>query len=259
VVSSDDVERAGKRNYSTALIWGAWIVVGLIAIALILPAIPQERGGGPRSYLKNDLKQMGIAIHNYHDTDQSLPVSTRSSEGAAMHGWQTSILPFVEQFELYESIDLSQPWDSPVNRQAFQTVVPGYLRRRGDHNLPRKTVFQDVDPDTGYALTNFSANKNVIDFAPAMTFLQITDGLSNTLLMGEIRDNSPPWGQPGNGRDLTLGINKSPQGFGGYRNDGASFMLADGAVRFLGEKIDLKLLEALATPAGGETLSGEEF
>ncbi|WP_459554983.1 DUF1559 family PulG-like putative transporter [Lacunimicrobium album] len=258
MVNSDDKEQQDERNHSSAFFWGIWIVVGLIAIALILPAIQQERNGGPRNYLKNDLKQMGIAIHNYHDTYQSLPLSTRSSEGAAMHGWQTSILPFVEQLELYESIDLSQPWDSQVNRQAFQTVVPGYLRRSGDHNLPRKTVFQDVDPNTGYALTNFSANKNVIDFASAMTFLQITDGLSNTLLMGEIRDNSPPWGQPGNGRDLTLGINKSPQGFGGYRNDGANFMLADGGVRFVSEKIDPKVLEALATPTGGETVR-EEF
>jgi hypothetical protein len=105
----------------------------------------------------------------------------------------------------------------------------------------------------------YSANKHLIDFGPAVAFEDIKDGLATTLLIGEIRDELPPWGKPGNSRDPALGINKSPKGFGGTFYNGCLFAMADGSVRHISETVDTKVIEALGTPAGGRRLAMMNF
>ena len=84
----------------------------------------------------------------------------------------------------------------------------------------------------------------------------ITDGLSNTLLAGEAAGNFKPWGYPANARDPALGINKTPDGFGGpwISKKGANFMFADASIRFFTDDIDPAVLKALSTPNGGESV-----
>jgi hypothetical protein len=83
---------------------------------------------------------------------------------------------------------------------------------------------------------------------------EIADGIADTFLAGEVRSRFKPWGHPTNWRDLRLGINQSEAGFGGPWISGAQFLMADGTVRFINEKMDPKILEAIATPAGGEPI-----
>jgi prepilin-type processing-associated H-X9-DG protein len=89
----------------------------------------------------------------------------------------------------------------------------------------------------------------------------ITDGLSNTLLAGEVNGNFKPWGYPANWRDPALGINKSPDGFGSpwRRRKGANFLFADGSIHFIQDDIDPVILKALSTPDGGETSNSDDF
>ncbi len=253
-----DVEQRERRD-AKLIFWGLWVGVATLIVVLAWPALQQERPRH-RPSIKNQLKQFGIAAANYADDTGRLPASTRRDDGTGMHGWQTFLLPFVavEQSAAYDLIDFQQPWDADDNRKVFETVVPLYLRpdTRPWYSWEEKL---EIDPQTGYAISEFAANKHVIDFEPGMTFEEITDGLSVTLLFGEIRENLPPWGKPGNGRDPGLGINASSDGFGGFSKGGASFVLADGSVTFIDEGVDKRVLEALATPSGAETISRGEF
>ena len=198
-----------------------------------------------RSQSANNLKQMGIALHNHHDTQQALPSGTLAdSQGAALHSWLTMILPFNDQQPLYDSIKLDAAWDDPANRDAFATEISVYLVPRQPHSN------QD---DDGYALTHYSGNVHVLGGTEPRSFAQITDGTSNTVLAGEAAGNFKPWGHPRNWRDPALGLNASPDRFGGpWHGGGAQFVMADGSVRFISADVDPDVLRALATPAAGD-------
>jgi hypothetical protein len=110
----------------------------------------------------------------------------------------------------------------------------------------------------GYGLSHYAANSHVFGSDRPFAIHAILDGLSNTLFIGEVNSNFKPWAHPHNYRDPTLGINRSPHGFGGPSGSGgALFGMGDGSVRFVSEKISPAVLRALATPAGGERIDEE--
>ncbi len=153
-------------------------------------------------------------------------------------------------------IQTNLPWDAEQNREFYSTqqrffVNPGlYLLD------PRGKFKYD---ERGYALNNYSANQLMMPDGRVFRNVDVPDGTSQTILLGEIRENFQPWAKPGNVRDVTLGINQDPNGFGGPFEEGCQFAMVDGSVMFIDEKIDPKVLEALATPSGGERVEGKEF
>jgi prepilin-type processing-associated H-X9-DG protein len=200
-------------------------------------------GAGYRMKSQNNLKQIVLALHSYHDTNKSLPPGgTFDAQGGMMHGWQTFILPYIEEQPLYEGINFKIPWNHPDNALHFQTPVPIYL-------LPR---IEEEKNAQGFALSHYAANVHVLGGDSRRTFKSITDGLANTLLIGEASGNYKPWGNPTNWRDPMLGLNKGTDGFGGPWPGHVNFAFADGSVHYLSDKIDPKILRALSTPAGGE-------
>ena len=123
------------------------VVIAIIAtlIALLLPAVQQAREAARRSQCKNNLKQLGIALHNYHDTHSCFPAGyysygTSNGSGPAWAAidpdtwdaapgwtWGTMILPFMDQAVLYNALDLNRPcWDL-ANASAAQTKLPVFL------------------------------------------------------------------------------------------------------------------------------------
>jgi prepilin-type N-terminal cleavage/methylation domain-containing protein len=123
------------------------VVIAIIAtlVAILLPAVQQAREAARRSTCKNNLKQLGIALHNYHDTHNALPpafVSYGSSNGIAPAwtrmdpqtwdaapgwGWGTMILPYIEQAALYDGLSLSQSCWDPVNATLVRSKLPVFL------------------------------------------------------------------------------------------------------------------------------------
>lgn len=119
------------------------VVIAIIAIlvALLLPAVQQAREAARRTECKNKMKQIGIALHNYHDTYSTFPMSytTDATFSVATRGrsWMLGILPYIEQAPLYQTIDFSAPManstTSPLptpyspNTVAAMTVLPIYL------------------------------------------------------------------------------------------------------------------------------------
>ena len=211
------------------------LAFGLLLFALLLPS-PGSRRPSKRSVSRNNLKQHGLAFHNYHDANKSLPVDS------VQHSWITSLLPYLDQDPLYHSIDQTKPWDNPVNVPHMQTEIEVLL-------YPGLTPRTDT---SGNGLAHYAANSKWLVPGTKPDFPSATDGLSNTLLMGEIGDGFPPWGRPGNERDPSLGFNGGPMTFGHPRGDGVQFLFGDGHVQYISSAVDPAILEALATPAGGD-------
>lgn len=204
------------------------------------------RTASRRTQSKSNLRQIGLALHTYHDVNHAFPAGgTFDRFGEPQHGWQSRLLPFVDQLPLYSSIAFDLPWDDPRNSEAIAHVISLYLN-------PGVNSSQ-VHDRHGRALTHYSANGHVMNGRDSKGIQDITDGTSNTILAGEIVENLGPWGSPLNWRDPALGINKSSDSFGGpWKGGGANFLMSDISVRFIGPNIHPTVLKALSTPAGGE-------
>lgn len=194
---------------------------------------------------RNKLQQIGISLHDYETANGRFPAGGAfDPRGRPLFGWQTALLPYVDQQALFDRINLELPWDAPENAAALAVVVPAFINER---------IQPDARTDAaGRALTHYAGNGLVLNAGPGMPLSQIKDGTSNTLLAGEALAQFKPWGHPVNWRDARLGINQSPEGFGAPWKGGANFLMADGSARFVSDSIDLKVLEAVATPDGGE-------
>jgi len=211
------------------------------------------------------LTEIGIALNRHHDQHSALPVGgvfVRDAAGVAkgQHGWMTFLLPFVGERELYQSITQDKPYDDPVNRAAMGRDVVTYFASGGD----RSKIVQ------GFAVSHFAGVGGEIDDATGLSHVgifqrdeavkteEVTDGLSNTLIVGELAKSYPPWGDPENWRPIGRGLNKSVEGFGSAAGHGATFLLADGSVRFFNNQTDPKLLLKLSTRDGGEGVGSGE-
>ena len=133
-VVAADVAPPRKPTSSTStvvIVILVFMVAGLlgcggILVALLLPAVSAAREAARRTQCMNHLKQVALALHNYHDVFQAFPPAyTVDEDGKPLHSWRTLILPYLEQAALYEQIDLSKPWDAPENRHlANMSIVP---------------------------------------------------------------------------------------------------------------------------------------
>lgn len=145
------------------------VVIAIIAIliALLLPAVQQAREAARRSTCKNNLKQIGLAFHNYHDTYGMFPrpsiIGITVSSGVTFHTttcWGVAILPYMDQANVYNRMNLSLSVFDPANRSATETILPAHLcpsTPRGnpitEYTIPSGTVFDPGVPGTSTAYT----------------------------------------------------------------------------------------------------------
>src|SRR6056297_544562 len=127
--------RSGRRRAGFTLI-ELLVVIAIIAIlvALLLPAVQQAREAARRSSCKNNLKQLGLALHNYHDTHGMFPINwgtgydgTTNPTSSVQFSWMTYILPYIEESALYDTINFNEALDDPNNNAAASTVIDTYL------------------------------------------------------------------------------------------------------------------------------------
>ena len=233
-------------------------VVGVV-IGLLLPAVQTRHHGKGRQWQSaSNLRQIALGLLAYSNQSHHFPPgAVRDAEGKPLHGWPTLILPYVDNVEAYNGLNLARPWDDPTagpngapsNRTITQTGI-GIYRNPGIPEVP-----VDLRP----VMLNYATNAWVIGDGPPRRLDSITDGLAQTLLGGEAAGNYHPWGYPVPWRDPNLGINQSPSGFGSPFDGGANFMFADGSVRFLRNETPMTIFHALATPDGGESVAPADF
>lgn len=177
-------------------------IIGVL-IALLLPAVQQAREAARRSQCQNQLKQLGLALHNYHDTYRSLPygyitsVPAGTDPGVSGLGWLRAILPYIEQGNLYDRWDYTKTYHhSTTNLLLIRETIPAYLC---PSDSPTKT-WNNV-PNYNYACNLGTTDRYRTDplngvqyfqapfesFGKIHRFASITDGLSHTMLLAEVR------------------------------------------------------------------------
>jgi prepilin-type N-terminal cleavage/methylation domain-containing protein len=194
----------GRRSRGFTLI-ELLVVIAIIGvlIALLLPAVQAAREAARRAQCTNNFKQLGIAMHNYHDVNNALPIGRQDNPRRT---WALSILPFIEQGNLYGAVNFSQPfyerenttvirstiaaYQCPSDTPSIQEPDTAYPRGKGNVavNWGNATFSQEsgVDrPDNGpaggkvrFSSAPFTTNKSsgLRDF---------TDGTSGTIMIGE--------------------------------------------------------------------------
>ena len=102
--------------------------VGGVLVALLLPAVQSAREAARRAQCTNNLKQIALAMHKYHDANNSFPKpAITDKDGKPVLSWRVAILPYIEQAELHNKFKLDQPWDSPHNKALLQEMPTTYL------------------------------------------------------------------------------------------------------------------------------------
>jgi hypothetical protein len=198
----------------------------------------------------NNLKQIGLGLHNYHEARSSFPPGSYfGTSGEPLHGWQTMLLPYIDRQDLYDRIDFGVSWRDPANAPVFKTAVFPYLN-------PGTSIEKD---SMGYIFSHYAGNARILGGNIPRTKNDIKDGESSTILGGEIGEGFEPWGKPMNWRDPALGINRSPRGFGSPFQVGANILFDDGSVRFIKNSVNLDVLKALSTPSGGEKVNLDSY
>lgn len=220
-----------------------WIEIGVVAgiillmLALLLPAVQNAREEARKSTAKNNLKQIGLAFHNYHQTHGCLPPGgIIREEGTAMQGWPAMLMPFSEASPYYSMIDFNVPWNKLENQEIFEQTRPWYMIPGVDANYT----------STGYGLTHYLGNPNLLSRNSCATFGQMEKGLVNNWLVGEVAGNYQPWGYPFNWRSLGTKLCDGPASFGYPVWNGGHLVLADGRVSFFSDETSPEILKSFA-------------
>lgn len=222
--------------------WGISIFIVIVLVAMLLPAVRVGREPSRRSQCKNNLKQIGLALHQYHDEYGMFPPAfTVDAEGNRLHSWRSLLLPHLDQQELYDRIDFSKPWDDPVNAEVRKASLPSY-------QCPSTSI---PDNHTGYVVIVGEG----FAFSPTgpQSLSEFKDGPELTAMVIELPINrSYEWMEPRDGTEADFGAT-TPMPAGSHTG-GMHVTFADGAVRFLSDKMPQKTLRALLTIAGGEEI-----
>jgi hypothetical protein len=158
---------------------------GLVAL-LIFPALGAARSAAKRAQSMNNMKQIALALHNYHDTHLTFPPAVvTDADGKPLYSGRVLLLPFLEQGALYEQFDKSKAWDSPENLPITMQAIRTFQDPASKRTEPNRSDYVFV---TG-AGTIFDGKK-------ATKMMEITDGTSNTLLIVQSSAGPANWAAP---------------------------------------------------------------
>jgi len=241
-------------------------IVGLLA-ALLLPAVQMVREAARRMTCLNHLRQMGVAMHAYHEHWASFPpggVEWRplpSMTEKKQLAWSVFLLPYLDAGNVYAQLDVNAAFDSPRNAEAAAHVFEVYLCPSTPRREPRAEGRGACDYGGIFGERISGPNqppKGMMLYDRPIALRMILDGATYTLAISE--DSGFADGQWINGRnifDQAFAINSAPPFENDIRSEhpgGANGLMADGSARFLSQRMDLSTLAAICTREGGEVV-----
>lgn len=214
------------------------LLLGAVLAVMLLPVDGSAREAKPGPFCANNLKQIGISLHNYHDEYGCFPCAIVDDRGQRMHSWRTAILPYAEQRQLFERYNLHEPWNGASN-QLLLDEIPGGYRCPSDRSA--------VSTDTSYVRI---VGKGTVGGEPneSVSYQEIADGTTRTIMAIEVAESGIPWLEP---RDMTVEeavryiTNPEASGRKHAHQGGVMVLMADGSVRFIESSIDPRKLESL--------------
>ncbi|HUE72156.1 MAG TPA: DUF1559 domain-containing protein [Pirellulaceae bacterium] len=290
-----------RRGFTITELMVVLAIVGIL-MALLLPAVQYARASARRLQCANQLRQIGLALHEFHDSNQSFPPGIVSGTSAApmrYSTWIAAILPQLEQDTIWQGVnrayeqDLS-PFNNPPHSLMAHALFP--VQCAADDRVRIVQLTRDdrrvgLSSYVGVSGTDVFATDGVLFADSTIGLREVTDGASNTLLVGE-RPPSPDyfygWWYAGTGQYGTGSVNsvlgvREINGFGdpygscfagpyafvkGNSNEpcdrfhywslhqnGGNFVFCDGSVRFLSYSAD-QVLPALSTRSRGDVTDG---
>ena len=294
--------RPYRRGFTLVELLVVIAIIGIL-IALLLPAIQAAREAARGVTCANNMKQIGLALHNYHDVWETFPPGgwARQIAGVSMH---VLILPYLEQGNEFDTFELSHNLLHYINDTKMDSKpMPTYmcpsapLRFVWSTYFGRPLYYQHYNPVLGASGENLFdggqyplegvdfgygryATTGVLRIDVPHPIRDIVDGTSHTFLVGELawecgNDDYPAmysywvWGTTGDTfglyccRNLKYPLNSASLvtvkgnnvSFGSMHPGGAHFLLGDGAVRFVSEETELKILQAYATRNNREVVN----
>ncbi|MFL5341027.1 MAG: DUF1559 domain-containing protein [Gemmataceae bacterium] len=301
-----------SRNAFTLIELLVVIAIMAVLMGLLLPAVQKVRGAASRTKCTNNLKQIGLALHNLHDTKKALPpgyttnVAADGTETGPGWGWAAQLLPFVEQDNLYRQIRFDLDILDPANASWRVTVVAIYNCPSESRDGPITVVDAGGKPLGQVGPSNYVAMNGVLGVSSdsmdnngvflrntRMPFDNITDGLSNTLFVGERASNMSDCTWTGAVTNAVVPAKRYPDPTDQFANaeaaaalvlahgsrdhlpnnplvfdadatssfhpQGVNFLFGDGSVRMIGNTINGLTYEALLTRRGYEVINGGDY
>lgn len=280
--SSTQTDLVQKAGFTLVELLVVIAIIGVL-VGLLLPAVQAAREAARRCSCSNNLAQLGIAVHNFEFAMERLPAGVTNPDGPirsepiGQHvSFLVRLLPYIEQPGIANHFDIDAGTYAPANAPARAMEISIY-------KCPSYGYSAFMEGEAG--ITNYAGchhgseapidldNNGLLFLNSGIRYADIADGSTNTILIGEFlpEDVSLGWasgtrsslrntghllsGDPlGNFGAMMLDDDLDPTEVGGFASNhpgGAQFVLADGAVRFLTQTLDAKMLENLGNRADG--------
>ncbi len=232
-----------RRPWVTFWRLAAGAVLLFLLTALLLPLGRTAREPARRNHCQSNLKQIAAALWSYEKANGALPPAyTVDADGNRLHSWRTLLLPYLEESELYDRIDLTKPWDDPVNAFANEVVVDALVCPSSPVEEWLTTYHAVVGPDC------------VFVGAEPRKLSEVLDGTSKTVAVVDVDDRQAvPWMSPEDiGAEELIGLGPDS------RTNHPGVLLAvflDGRVELISDDFSQEERRAMLTIAGGEDAS----
>jgi hypothetical protein len=212
----------------------------------LLEAIQKVRASAARAQSVNNLKQLGLAMHNFHDVNGRFPpAAVYSKDGKPLLSWRVLLLPYLEGNALYNEFHLDEPWDSEHNKKLLARMPKVFAVPSDEKaNAAHETHYQA-----------FVGKGTVFEGKKGIRITEITDGTSNTIMFAEAA-KAVPWTRP---QDLPFDPSQPLPKLGGLFPQGFNTTFCDGSVHFLRNTIKPETLKFLIMRNDGQVIPADAF